>query len=139
MAIERKPSKVANPLGSDRAFGLVFTGVFVLVGALPALGGEAPRWWSLGLAILLLAVSLVAPGSLHRANLAWARLGNALHKVTSPLVLGSIYFLMVTPLGAIMRLLGKAPLQLAFEPRVDSYWIPRQPPGPSPESLERQF
>lgn len=139
MAIERKPSKVAKALGSDRSFGLVFTGVFAVVGALPALGGEAPRWWSLGLAALLLAISFGAPSRLHRANVAWARLGHALHRITSPLILGSIFFLMVTPLGAMMRLLGKAPLQLAFEPTVDSYWIPRQPPSPSPESLERQF
>jgi hypothetical protein len=62
-----------------------------------------------------------------------------LNKVVSPVVLGAIYYAAVTPLGVGRRLLGKDPMQRRFAPHAASYWIPRQPPGPSPESLRDQF
>ena len=69
---------------SDRAFGLVFTGVFVLVGFWPLWGGAGPRWWALGLAGLFLVASLAVPRLLSPLNRAWARFGQLLHRVSAP-------------------------------------------------------
>lgn len=136
----KQPSRPdAVSLGSDRSFGLVFAAFFAVLGALPLLSGEAPRPWSFGVAALLLVVALVVPRSLHPLNVAWAFLGLALHRVATPVVLGLIYTLMIAPTGILMRQLGKNPLALGFQPLIESYWIPRQPPAPAPDSLHRQF
>lgn len=124
---------------SERSFGLVFTAVFGLVGIWPALHGEAPRWWSLALAAAILAIVLIRPGLLAHPNRWWARFGMLLGKVVSPIVLGVLYYFTVVPVGFLMRIAGKDPLRLRFEPKDGTYWIKREPPGPEPDSLKRQF
>lgn len=60
-------------------------------------------------------------------------------KIVSPIVMGIIFFVVVTPMGLFMRLTGKDLLRLKFQPEANSYWIPRDPPGPDPETLSNQF
>ena len=124
---------------SDRTFGLVFAVLFAVIGLWPLLGGDAVRIWSLGLAVAFLARALVAPGLLAPLNRLWMRFGLLLHKVVSPLVLGLMFYATVTPIGLIMRLLGKDPLGRGFDPAAKSYWIERDPPGPAPETMKNQF
>ena len=62
-----------------------------------------------------------------------------LHKVVNPLVMGFLFFLVVTPIGLLMRLLGKRPLELEFERDRSSYWKDRTPPGPPAEGMKNQF
>jgi hypothetical protein len=57
----------------------------------------------------------------------------------SPVVLGIMFFLVVTPIGLLMRAFGKDPLRLRFDKSASSYWLDRTPPGPPPESLSDQF
>jgi hypothetical protein len=59
--------------------------------------------------------------------------------LVSPLALGVLYYGVLTPLGVLMRLAGKDPLRLRREPGAASYWLPRQPPGPPPDSMTNQF
>jgi hypothetical protein len=59
--------------------------------------------------------------------------------VISPIVLGIVFYLCIAPIGWIMRLVGKDPLRLRFEPDAETYWIAREPPGPRPETLKNQF
>ena len=59
--------------------------------------------------------------------------------VVNPLVMGLLFYLTVTPTGLLMRLFGKDPLRLRFDPEAKSYWIERQPPGPAPETMRHQF
>ena len=127
------------PESSDRSFGVVFAGVFAIVGLLPLLHREAPRWWALGLAVVFALAAALRPQVLHRPNRAWLALGRALHRVTSPMIMGAIFFFCVTPIAWIMRRLGKDVLSLARRPEASSYWIKREP-SPLPfEAMKRQF
>lgn len=126
-------------LGSDRAFGIVFTVVFAVIALWPLIGGAVPRLWALGVAAVFLAVALIRPGTLHPLNLVWFRFGMLLHRLVSPLILGLIFYLSVTPVALIMRVLGKDPLGLKFDREARSYWLDRDPPGPAHDSLKNQF
>jgi predicted membrane metal-binding protein len=125
--------------GSDRSFGLVFAGVFAVV----ALGGlwrqHHLRTWALVLSILFLAVALFAPGILAPLNAVWARVGMVLHRITSPIILGLMYAVAIVPVGLVMRWKGHDPMHRSFDPTLPSYWIARMPPGPSPDSVTRQY
>jgi hypothetical protein len=129
----------AHKTASDRSFGLVLAGFLALVGGL-GLWRQSERWplWA-GLAVVALALALLAPRLLARANRVWTKFGLLLHAVMSPLMLGVIFYLCIAPIGFLMRLSGKDPLRLRYEPQADSYWIKRVPPGPPPESFKNQF
>jgi ABC-type sulfate transport system permease subunit len=124
---------------SDRAFGIVFTVVFALIGLFPLLRGREPRLWALGVAAAFLLAALVFPRVLGPLNRLWFRFGMLLHRVVSPVVLGVIYFLVFTPLGVLMRALGKRPLSLSFDSSARSYWVVREPAAPPSETMKRQF
>lgn len=124
---------------SDRAFGLTFAAVFALVGAFRwwSGGASAPYW--LGAAAVFLLLGLVAPASLCWPNRAWRQLGLVLYRIVNPVVMGVLFYGVVTPMALFVRLRGKRPLQLRAEPEAASYWIERSPPGPSPATMKRQF
>ncbi len=125
--------------GSERAFGVVFAVVFAAVGLWPLVAGDAVRAWALGAAVWILVVALMRPGLLRPLNRLWFRFGLLLNRVVNPLVMGLLFFLTVTPIGLVMRALGKDPLRLRFDRGARSYWIERQPPGPEPETMRQQF
>ena len=124
---------------SDRSFGFVFAAVFVLVALMPLIHGHAVRWWSASLAVLFALVAWMQPALLSHLNKGWTRFGLLLGAVVSPIALGVLFFLVITPIGLLMRLTGKDPLRLKFERSDESYWIRREPPGPKPDSLTNQF
>ncbi len=124
---------------SDRTFGLVFAALFAVIGLWPLLSGAGVRIWALAIAGLFLALALVKPGLLSPLNRLWTQFGLLLHKVVNPLVMGLLFYLTVTPIGLLMRLMGKDPLGRRFDRSVESYWIARDPPGPAPESMKNQF
>lgn len=127
------------PLGSDRSFGLVFAVVFAVVGLWPLLNGEPFRPWALGTAVAFLIAALVMPRRLRPLNLLWFKFGMLLHHIVTPLVMGLLFFLTVTPVGMLMRASGKDPMRLKRDPAATSYWILRDPPGPAPETMKNQF
>jgi hypothetical protein len=124
---------------SDRAFGVVFTIFFALVGLAPLRAHHPIRWWALAVAVLVLAVALVRPGLLQPFNRLWTKLGLLLGRIMSPIVTGLLFFVVVTPTGLLLRLFGKDPLRMASDAKARTYWIERQPPGPPPESMANQF
>lgn len=124
---------------SDRGFGIVFTVVFAVIGLWPLIHGNGPRLWSLAVAFALLAVSLARPALLAPLNRLWMRFGLLLHRIVNPAVMGMLFYLVLTPFGCAMRLLGKDPLRRRFDPSAGSYWIPRSPPGPLPDTMKNQF
>ena len=126
-------------VGSERAFGIVFAAVFASIGFWPLLAGSGPAWWALALAALFAVAAFLAPGALKPLNRLWFRFGMLLHRIVSPLVMGLLFFATVTPIALLMRLAGKDPLRLKFDRGAKSYWIERAPPGPSPETMRRQF
>jgi hypothetical protein len=130
---------VPTPLPSNRSVGLVFTSLFLLIAVFPLLFGDAVRIWALVVSSLFGLISLVAPHWLSLLTKYWMNFSYLLHKTISPIFLGALFFLVVTPVGCLMRLSGKDPLRLKLESRAQTYWQERNPPGPVPESLINQF
>jgi len=128
-----------EPKATERSFGLVFTGVFALIGLLPLLAGHSPRLWALGVAAVFCVLALAAPKILAPLNRVWMFIGKVMHKVVSPLMLGLLFAVAVVPTGLFLRLKGTDPLRLKRDPKAKSYWIVRDPPGPAPISFKNQF
>ena len=124
---------------SDRGFGLVVGGIFLLLGCWPLLHGLSPRWYLVVPAALLIIFGAVAPSLLAPLNRAWMKLGLLLHRVVAPVLMGIVFFGVVLPIGLFMRLRGKDILRLKVDPNARSYWIVRDPPGPAPGDLKNQF
>jgi predicted membrane metal-binding protein len=134
---EFEPEVVVS--ASDRSFGFVFAAVFAIVGAWPLLDGQWPRFWPLVVAGLFVLVATFAPWFLRPLNAVWIRLGVLLHRVVTPVVMGIVFFLVVVPTALIMRALGKDSLRLRLDQDAETYWIKREPPGPAPQTMTRQF
>lgn len=124
---------------SDRFFGLTFFVVFLLIALWPVLWQGTIRPLALGIALAFLAISLVAPTLLAPLNRLWLKFGELLHSITSPIILGVMFFGVITPAGFLMRLAGKDLLRTKFDRDSPTYWIRRAPPGPEKSSLKRQF
>jgi|SRR5688572_13416481 hypothetical protein len=139
-ALEPKRVAEAEKQGSDRSFGYVFAVVFALIGLFPLWRLDAPRWWSLAIAAGFAFAAVLFPHVLHPLNRAWLAFGRLLHRIVSPLVMGAVYFLAVTPTGLIMRLRGRDLLSLRRRPDLLSYWIEREPATlPPSETMKKQF
>ncbi len=136
---ERLTSDEATRGASDRGFGLVFAVVFAIIGLWPLMGDGPIRIWACVAAAAFLAVAVTRPRILAPLNRLWTRIGLFLHRVASFVVLGLLFYLMITPIGVARRMLGRDPLRLRLEPGTRSYWIERQPPGPKPDSIKYQF
>lgn len=124
---------------TDRAFGLVMAAAFAVIGLLPLWWQGSWRLWALIVAAAFGATALVAPALLAPLKQLWLALGDLLRRVTTPLVLAFIFYVVLTPMGLLMRLLGKDLLRLRRDASAESYWIERDPPGPAPESFKDQF
>jgi len=125
--------------GSDRSFGLVMAGAFAAVSALNAWHSGRFWPWTATLSALFLAASIARPAALHPLNLLWLKFGLLLSRIVSPIVMALLFFGTMLPTGMIMRMMGKDLLRLKRQAAVDSYWIVRSPPGPSPETMRDQF
>ena len=123
---------------SNRSFGWVFAIVFAVLGVWPVLWSGAARWWAIIVAGVFLVLTLAAPGLLGPLNKLWLRFGLLLNRIVSPLALGIMFYVVVTPMGWLMRLVGKDSMRNR-ERGGGSYWITRDPPGPKPDSLNNQF
>lgn len=135
---EHIPQHVAKP-GSERAFGLVFAGVFLLVALWPLLERGSPRVWAFAIAAAFALLAFVAPQVLAPLNRLWFRFGELLHRIVSPVALGVIFFGVITPYALVMRLFGRDELLLRKRSVRDSYWVRREPPGPPPDSFGNQY
>ena len=124
---------------SDRNFGLLFAGLFALLGTLSLYQGGTRWYFWFPLAALFGMFAYAAPAVLAPLNRLWAKFGHLLHTVISPLLLGILFYLCIIPIGFLMRLSGKDPMRRKFEPAAKSYWIVRTPPGPAPETFKNQF
>lgn len=125
---------------SERKFGFLFAAVFCGL----SIYTYYKNWHLLAsaayfaIACLLLLIALVMPGILAPLNKAWFWLGQMMGKVVSPVVLGIIFFLLITPIAVLGRLFGRDELKLK-ESAQPSYWTDRTPPGPDSDSFKNQF
>lgn len=125
-------------MGSEKSFGVVFAVVFALIALLPLLHGGGILLWSITLSTVFLAAALTRPVVLQPLNRLWFKFGLLLHKIISPVIMGAVFGLAIVPTGLVRRALGKDAMRLK-KPEGESYWIPRDPPGPDAESYKRQF
>jgi hypothetical protein len=126
-------------VGSDRNFGILFSVVFAVIAFAPLVHGGLIRWWALAVSGYLLACAFLVPQWLRPPYLLWFKFGLVLHDLINPIVMGVLYYGAVVPMGLILRALGKDLLRLKFDKKLASYWITREPPGPSPGSMSKQF
>jgi len=122
-------------LSSNRSFGIVFFVVFFLIALYPLIYGGEIKIWSILTSLIFLILGLLNSKILSPLNKLWFKFGIFLGKIISPLTMGIIFFLVVTPIGLIMRLLGKDVLNLRYN-KNKSYWIEKN--GPK-SKMKNQF
>jgi hypothetical protein len=121
-----------------RSFGLIVGGIFGAIGLWPlVVRGQSPRAWALALGILLVGPALVAPRVLAPAHRAWMGLGEVLGWINTRILLSLVFFAVITPMGVVMRLLGKDPMRRGFERELPTYRVNRTARPPS--HMLRQF
>lgn len=130
----------APKMPSNRRFGLLFTAVFALLALYEAYKGGTQ--FLVGSLIALSAAvgtaTAFAPQALAPFNKAWFLLGLLLGKFVSPVILGVIFFGLLTPVALVGRWLGRDELRLSRKPAA-SYWVDRVPPGPAADSFKNQW
>ena len=122
-------------ISSNRSFGIVFFIVFLLISLYPLLKGNDLRIWSLVISFIFLILGLINSKILTPLNRLWFKFGLLLGKFISPLIMGIIFFIVVTPIGIIMRLLKKDLLNLKYNKK-ETYWIDKS--GPK-SKMKNQF
>ena len=120
---------------SEKSFGILFFIVFFLIGVWPLLNGYIVSVWSLIISFIFLAIAFLKQELLKPLNSVWIKFGEVLGKVISPIVMAIIFFLIVTPLSFIIRMLGKDLLKLKISENY-SYWIKREK---NINSMDKQF
>ena len=123
-------------IGSNRNFGLVFFFVFLIVSLLPLLKEEPFRIWSIVIAIIFLILGLMNSKLLTPLNKLWFKFGLFLGSIVSPIVMGFVFFVVITPTGLIMKIIGKDLLNNKYNNKIKSYWINR---GKLKSTMKQQF
>ena len=122
-------------ISSNKSFGVVFFIVFLIIGFYPLFSNQDIRIWSLIVSFIFLILGYLNSNLLTPLNIAWNKIGIFLGIIISPIVLGVIFFLIVTPISLLMRLFQKDLLNLKYN-KDKSYWIIRQ--GPK-SKMKNQF
>jgi len=123
-------------ISSNRSFGLVFFVVFLIVALWPLKSGEDIRIWSLALSIIFFSLGILNSKLLTPLNKLWFKFGILLGSIVSPIIMGIVFFLVVTPTSIIMRLLGKDLLKMSKVKNTSTYWIKR---GKQQSTMKKQF
>jgi len=122
-------------IGSNRSFGIVFFIVFLLIAIYPLINQGEIRVWSVLISLLFLILGIINSKILTPLNKAWFKFGIFLGKIISPIVMGIIFFLVVTPIAFLMRILKKDLLNLKYS-KNSSYWIEKTDPK---STMKNQF
>ena len=122
-------------IGSNRSFGIVFFLVFLLISIYPLLNNESIRFWSLTISLIFLILGIFNSKFLTPLNKIWFKFGILLGRIISPLVMGFIFFFVVTPIGLLMKLFKKDLLNLKYS-KDKSYWIEKTEPK---SKMKNQF
>ena len=122
-------------LPTNKNFGIVFFVVFLIIAFFPLINDGSLRIWSLIVSTIFLFLGLTNSKILTPLNKLWYKFGLVLGQLVSPLIMGLIFFFVVTPIGLIMRTLGKDLLNLKYNNQ-KSYWIEKT--GPK-SKMKKQF
>ena len=113
-----------DKISSNRSFGILFSIVFAIISFWPIISGNPLRFWSLPISIIFLVLGLLNSKLLNPLNIVWVKFGELLGRIIAPIVMAIIYFIIVTPIGLFMRLIGKDLLNIKYS-KINSYWIKR--------------
>ena len=108
-------------IGSNRSFGIVFFIVFLIISLWPLLNSNEIRIWSLIVSIIFLTLGLINSKALTPLNKLWFKFGIFLGNIISPIVMGIIYFAVVTPIALLLKVINKDVLSLK-KTKNGSYW-----------------
>ena len=122
-------------ISSNRSFGIVFFVVFLIIALYPIINNQEPRLWSLIISLIFLFLGLLNSKFLTPLNKFWFKFGIFLGKIVSPLVMGLIFFFVVTPIGILMKIFKKDLLNLKYN-NDNSYWIEKNEPK---SKMKNQF
>ena len=128
--------KLKIKISSNKSFGLVFFFVFVLIGLWPLKNGGDLRIYFILLSVIFLILGLLNSKLLTPLNKLWFKFGILIGSIMSPIVMGIVFFFVVTPTGLIMKLLGKKMLDSTFDKYKKTYWINRDK---QTSSMRKQF
>ncbi len=131
--------KIPSNLPNDRSFGFFFAGILFFVFSWNALLHDHFFWRVLGASGLFFLSSCFFPKVLRPLNVGWYFLGKLLHKITNPLIMGFIFFCIITPIAILRRLTKSEAFPKHFDASATSYWIKRLPPGPEAKHLKDQY
>jgi len=115
-------------------FGILFFILFLIIGLYPLKSDEAIRVWSVVLSLVLLIITIIKPNLFTFLNKFWIKFGILLGKIISPIVMGLVFFFVVTPIGILVRVLKKDVMGL--KRGASSYWINREDKAPT---MKKQF
>lgn len=108
-------------LPTNKNFGIVFFIVFLIIGIFPILKGNNLNYGILLISVIFLILGIINSRILTPLNITWYKFGILLGKIISPIIMGLIFFLVVTPIGLILKLVGKDVLRLSINKK--TYWI----------------
>ena len=111
---------------SNRSFGLLFFIVFMVVGLWPTIKGETANIYLILISLFFLIFGLINSKILSPFNKAWIKLGEILGLIIAPIIMALVYFIILTPISLIVRMLGKDLLGLKFLKKQDTYWTRRK-------------
>ncbi len=120
---------------SNRSFGLLFFFVFLIIACWPLLSSEAIRLWALMISLVFLILGLLNSKVLEPLNKGWVKFGELLGRIIAPVVMFLVFFIILTPIGIVLKLFGKDLLKIKKNKLIKSYWIHRK----NITSMDRQF
>ena len=129
-------SKSKIKISSNRSFGLVFFVVFLIIALWPLKYESDIRLWVIILSLVFLVLGVLNSKLLTPFNKLWFKFGILLGSIVSPIVMGAVFFIVVTPVGLIMRFLGKDLLRINKNKLVSTYWVNREKQN---TTMKKQF
>lgn len=115
-----------KPQSSNRSFGILFFILFLILGLWPLQNSESLNYYFIGISVIFLLLGLKNSKLLTPLNKTWIKFGEILGLIIAPLVMALVYFIFLTPISLIVRVIGKDLLGIKFDKKLDSYWMKRK-------------
>ena len=123
-------------ISTEKNFGIVFSIFFLIVSFYPLIYQKNINYWTLAISFIFLILGIFFPKILKIPNYLWFKFGIFLGSIISPIIMGLVFFLTVTPTGIIMRMMGKDILKQKIDKKNNTYWINSEPKN---QSMKNQF